>query len=532
MSSSNGKHPTASLAQRFFERFAGLPRAHGHFRPDGIERERDGKQEGFTEMIHAPVTVDLWQGHLDGVYGVGMVPITDDGTCRWGAIDIDIEHKPDILKVANEVTRLELPLITCRSKSGGVHLYLFMSEDAPASLVRGKLMEWAIALGYSGVEVFPKEIRLAGSRDYGHWINLPYFMGDATVRYAITTDGTKLDAEAFLKLAEALAVSISELEDIGMPTDMTFGDKLAEAPPCLQCIAGKGGAGSGSRNKMLFNIGIYLRKRHGDDWEGELDGYNCAPFVEEPLGHKELGNVVKSVNRKNYQFTCNEPPIAQVCSRQICLTRKFGIGGGEDDPGVVFGSLVKLNTAPPLWIWAVDGARLELTTEQLKDQGRFHTTCIDILNKWPRWMKPNSWATLIREKLEHVEVIDVPPDARPDGQMWAYLQQYCTGRAQAKNRDELLSDKPWTATAADEERYGDQVASGRTYFRAGHFKAFLEQQRMSGVTERKLFAWLRERGMEHHEFNLKGRFINCWSIPAFRLQDEAFEVPRLAQDDM
>jgi hypothetical protein len=65
----------------------------------------------------------------------------------------------------------------------------------------------------------------------------------------------------------------------------------------------------------------------------------------------------------------------------------------------------------------VDGERLELSTEQLKDQSRFHTVCMEVINKWPRQIKPNEWATLVRQKLEHVEEVEVPPDARPDGQM-------------------------------------------------------------------------------------------------------------------
>jgi hypothetical protein len=522
----------SSNAARFFVRFAGLTRAHGHFRPQGPERERDGKQEGFTETVPAPVTEELWHGHLAGVYGIGGIPITDEGTCRWGAIDVDIDKRPDLIRIAEDVRRLELPLIICRSKSGGAHLYLFCAEEVPATMLRGKLMEWSVALGYSGVEVFPKQVRLAGPRDFGNWINLPYFNGDATVRYAIDSLGARLTTEQFLDLADTLAVTESELTDIGMATDLSFGDMLADAPPCLQCIAGKGGPGDGYNNKMAFNVGIYLRKRHGDEWEGHFDAYNTEPYVTNPRGHKELAQLVKSVNRKNYQYTCNESPIAQQCNRQICLTRKFGVGGGEDDPGVVFGSLVKVETAPPTWIWDVDGARLELTTEQLKDQGRFHTACIDILNKWPKWMKPNAWAQLIRQKLEHVEVIQAPPDARPDGMMWNHLQTYTTGRAQAKNRDELAQDKPWTPTKADLERYGEQVKPGRTYFRGPHFKQYLEQQRMAGVTEKKLWGWLRERGAEHHEFSINGRFINCWSVTSFATQTDPFEVPRLPSEDM
>ena len=71
-------------------------------------------------------------------------------------------------------------------------MYLFCSEPVSAMTMRGKLMEWSVALGYSGVEVFPKQISLAGPKDIGNWINLPYFNGDHTVRYAITTDARAL----------------------------------------------------------------------------------------------------------------------------------------------------------------------------------------------------------------------------------------------------------------------------------------------------------------------------------------------------
>jgi hypothetical protein len=525
--------PQTSRAARFYARFAGLERAHGFYRPDGTERA-DGKNNGHAETPKAPVTAEIWNGHLNGVYGVGIIPIRDDATCVWGAIDIDLDKNPNLTVLAKEVRRLELPLVVCRSKSGGAHLYLFCSEPVPAQLVRGKLMEWAVALGYSGVEVFPKQTRLAGPRDFGNWINMPYFGGDNTARYAVNDAGSPLSVDAFLMLADTLACSASELEGIGLPTDMSFGDLLADAPPCLQGISGQGGAGTGHRNKMLFNVGVYLRKRHGDQWDTYFDSYNAAPFVDAPVPSKEMQQLVKSVNRKAYEFTCNESPIAQMCSRQICLTRKFGIGGGDGDPGVVFGGLVKLKTVPPTWIWDVNGERLELATEQLKDQSRFHTVCIDILNVWPRLIKPNEWATLIRNKLEHVEEVEVPEDARPEGQMWMHLQNYTTGRAKARTRDELLNDKPWSPTAEDLLRFPDsgQIEVGRVYFRGGHFRQYLEQQRMTGVSERRLWSWLRTRGAKHHHFNINGRGINVWSIPSFPEQNEPHTVPRVDAEAM
>jgi hypothetical protein len=517
-----------TLAQQFYQRFTGLPRAHGHYRSDGVERASDGKHGGFAETVHAPVTPELFDGHLQGLYGVGVVPILDDGTCWWGAIDVDIDKRPELQMVAADVRRMELPLIPCRSKSGGVHLYLFCSEAVPATLVRAKLMEWSVALGYSGVEVFPKQVRLAGPRDFGNWINLPYFSAatkSGTARYAVRADGTQLTAEEFLALATTLAVTAQELHEMAAPSDLNFGDLLHEAPPCLQCIAAKGGAGDGNSNKMMFNVGVYLRKRHGDLWDGEFDQYNKEPFINTPRGHKEMIGLTRSVNRKSYEYTCNEPPLAQVCNRQICLTRKHGIGSGnEEDPGVVFGSLRKIDTQPPAWIWDVDGARIELTTEQLKDQGRFHTACIEVLNKWPAPMKPAAWSNLIRDKLASVEVVPAPPDASPEGSMWQHLQHYTLGYTKARTRDELLDGRPWMPSDEDATRYGKEVVTGRVYFRASDFKHYLESQRMGAVTERRLWTWLRERGAEHHKFNINGRMCACWSIPAFPAPEPTTET--------
>jgi len=524
-----------ALAARFFTRFTGLSRAHGHFRPEGPERERDGKQKGFTETIHAPATEALMEGHVSGVYGIGIVPITDNGTVRWGAIDVDLDKAPSLNAIARDVLRLELPLIPCRSKSGGVHLYCFTSEEVTALALRTKLMEWSVALGFAGVEVFPKQVRLAGPRDFGNWINLPYFnagLKSFGARYAVRSDGTKLTLSEFLTLADTLALTASELDNIALAMDLSFGDLLADGPPCLQCIAGQGGAGDGQSNKMLFNLGVYCRKRYGDTWELHYDAYNNEPFINNPRGHKEMAQLTRSINRKAYEYTCHESPIAQACNRQICLTRKFGIGGGDDDPGVVFGSLVKLDTTPPTWIWDVDGSRIELATDQLKDQARFHSACIETLNKWPRAMKATTWGALIRQKLDSVEVIPAPPDASPEGTMWTHLQTYTTGRARAKSRDELLNDKPWIPAPADATRYGEQVAVGRVYFRAAHFKAFCEQQRMTGITERKIWTWLRERGATHHEFNIGGRMCNCWSVAAFPEQSADISIHRLSSEDM
>jgi hypothetical protein len=495
-----------SIAREFYARFAGLDRAHGAYTITG---KVEDKVEGIASTVREPVTMEHWLDHLKGKKGLGIVPIRDDGTCRWGAIDVDDYHL-NLGKLEVEVESLGLPLILCKTKSGGAHLYLFLSEDASAQVVRGTLMNWAVALGYSGVEVFPKQVRLASERDVGNWINMPYF---GTERWALR-GGEWLNPEDFLLLAEEVAVDTNSLQAIELPHHEAD-DLFLEAPPCLQSLA-RTGFGKGSRNQGLFNVAVYLRKRFGDEYAEQVDVYN-QHFMDPPLGHKEVAVVVRSVNKKAYEYRCTEEPIAPVCNKQICQARKYGVGTGDNDPGVTFGDLIKIKTDPPTWIWDVDGARIELTTQELRDQGRFHTRCMEELNKWPYPVKARQWREIISTALGNVQEQVAPPDATLEGTVMAMLRQYCSVKAMARSRDELLIKKPWTE-------------NGRTYFHCPDFKRYLEQQRVH-INEKKLWNILRENGAGHKEFYIKGVHINTWHVPAVEQQSESFDVPDYEQTE-
>lgn len=509
---------STTLASRFFERFRGLDRAHGIYTIKG--KRKDGeKHTGGAKTHRSAPTVELWERHLKGELTLGIVPIRDDQTCVFGAIDIDEYDGLDHAAISGKIQKADLPLIVCRSKSGGAHVYLFCREPIPAELVRNKLMEWAVYLGFSGVEVFPKQTRLAGQNDIGNWINMPYFGAakGSSDRHALR-DSTPLTAEEFLVYAADLAQTYDSLREAAPPEDGdAFHDLLHQAPPCLQALAHRGGIGEGGRNNGLFNIGVYLRKRFGDEgWAQHLDEYNNA-LLNPPLGHREVAQIVKSVNRKAYEYKCGDKPICDVCNKQICLSREFGIGTGPGDPGVVFGQLIKLETDPVMWIWDVNGERIELTTAQLKDQGRFHSRVMEELSIWPQAIKPMEWARLVREHLGMVEVMDVPLDAKPQGQMWFHLEQYCTAQSRARSKDQLLQHKPWTD-------------GGRTYFHGPHFHQYLNRQGLK-IQARTLWFWLRDGGAETHFFNLKGRGINVWSVPAFEEQTEGFDLPVIANQE-
>ena len=55
----------------------------------------------------------------------------ENNTCRWGCIDID-EYNFNHLVLITNIRKLKLPLIVCRSKSGGAHVFLFTKKFVSA----------------------------------------------------------------------------------------------------------------------------------------------------------------------------------------------------------------------------------------------------------------------------------------------------------------------------------------------------------------------------------------------------------------
>lgn len=504
-----------TTAGRFFERFRGLTRAHGTYNIENADPTRGGKVEGRASTKVEEVTEALWAMHLAGRQGLGIVPITDEGTCRFGAIDVDIYDGLDLAKVEADISRLGLPLVVCRTKSGGAHLYLFLGEQVKAKTVRHKLMEWAVALGYPNPEIFPKQNSLAGEDDvggFGCWINMPYFAGDRTTRYAIR-GGSSLSAEEFLDQADAVEISAVELEAVRVQMD----ELLEDAPPCLQFICADG-VPEGARNNAVFNLGVYAKKRHGDAWAERLDEMN-RKYLEPPLSSAEVLGVIKSLKKKDYGYKCGEPPLRGACNRQVCLARAHGVGGESNDPGITLLGLTRIDTVPPTWIVDVEGYRIELrSTEDLISQEKFRRACVEKMNLLPTKIKPPAWDRLIQRLLEKVEVIEAPEDAGPEGQFMYLVEQFCADRAQARDREELLIGKPWTD-------------GGMVYFRSGDLMKFLDHNRFREVSNAKE-AWsiLRKNGADNKQFNVKGKCVKTWCLPVFARQDEPFGVPEPPDD--
>ena len=270
-------------AKLFESLFRGGNHCHGIYNPNS--------NQYLTKKEMAEVSHYL--AHLAGKVSIGIVPLTESGYTRFGAIDDDT-HKKDktkpvvpwtqekYKKLLDKIKFLKLPLTVGKSKSGGAHCYLLLNKFYKAEDVRHILKKMAYALGYDRgtVEIFPKQEKLK-SGESGSFINLPYHGGNT--RVLLDFEGNELNTSEGLLYASKRVTNESnwskfKLLDHGKTQD---------------------------RNNRTFAATAFFKK-HYPDWEQKVKDYNNL-FNDPPLGEakgdkdSELEDTVISSNeRKDY----------------------------------------------------------------------------------------------------------------------------------------------------------------------------------------------------------------------------------------
>ena len=498
--------------------FRGYESAHGQYRVK--KKEADGKMSGRAVTVSEPATEINFEQHLNGnEYILGIIMLKQDNSCNFGVIDIDIRGQVKLnesLEDLEEKIR-QTPLVLCRSKSGGAHLYLFCEPAIAAIDMVQKLNEFAASLGYGGSEIFPKQISRANERDRGNWINLCYWDGNKTERYAIH-EGKKLNLEQFIDLAEQKTVTYEQLENY----QAKLVDLFSDGPPCLQHLMTMGFP-EGGRNISLFNVGVYYRKKNPDDWQEDLMKFNYE-HVSSPLPSSEINALVKGVSKKDYAYTCKQSPIFNYCEKSKCMKRDYGIGGIGGGQTIEIDAITKYETenrSSVRWYIEIQGERIEVTTQQLLEQNKLQKICVEKLNKCPSKMPAQKWEQRINESLSTVEVIQDPDDASPQGQFEKVLDSFLTGKVQARHKDEIMNGKPW-----------NDIDSEKVFFRSEDLFIYLESRRFRYPSQHQVWSWLRSIGGDRKTFRIKGKVVKVWSVPTPEFyEEEDLEIPSAVEEE-
>ena len=506
-----------SQAKRLLAAYVGAKAAHG---TTIVGRtNRNGKAEGKSKIVREPLTEELVQGHIDGVHGVGAIPINEESMCKWGALDIDV-YDLDHKTLQNKIQKLQLPLLHCRSKSGGAHLYLFLNEFEQAAAVRDYLTEMSIALGHSGCEIFPKQDTIIADRgDVGNFINMPYYNAELPQRYCFNDKVEAMELDEFLDAIDEKRVSLADLEamKLSKPRDL-----FPKGPPCLKHIFANGPQ-SEPRNKLLFHTCKYAKLSNPDHWQQQAEEYNRTLF-NPPLNSSEVSQTIRQHEKKDYGYLCKEEPFKSYCDPVVCAQQEHGIGSDAPDAPQVGGLTIMLSE-PRLYFMDVNGTRIQLSTEQLQNQTLWQRACMDQCIFMPPTMKPQKWQQTINALMQGATYLDVPEELTVAGEFKQHMRTYCTSHIRALAPEEMEMGKPWTD-------------GGITKFTLHGLIEFLHQRRFTGHTRAQIIQMIRDLGGDNTTQQIKKRTpkgemystIRCWWIPAFDEEDITLEKQEFEND--
>ena len=444
---------------KFKNIFEGLKIAYGQYQKG--DREENGKQKGKAFIVRKQVTDDLWKNHIEGKGpALGIIPITESNNCKWGCIDID-EYNLNHHDLISRIRNLKLPLVVCRSKSGGAHVFLFTKDFVPAIRMQKTLKKMAKSLGHEGCEIFPKQTEILVERgDTGNFLNLPYYNKMNGLRYALDDNGKAVSLESFYSMYDKYVQD--KLEEIKVEETKVL-DAFPDGPPCLNKLAIQG-FGEGARNNALFNIAVYYKQAKPDSWQDELVKAN-QNYVNPPLSNGEVQQLIKSVSRKGYdKYRCKDAPINAVCQSGLCRTKRFGVGYGEEEMPVL-GSLTKYTSKPPQWFLNVNEDRIELKSEQLYSAPLFALACLDQANLVIPVPKPKDWKQYyLKPLLQSIQEVEPLQSLDPVNEIMDLLQDWTTNRQNARTLDDIFNKLPYTD---DKREY--------TYFRMDDFFNFCKK---------------------------------------------------------
>ena len=443
------------MERKFIEYFSGLQRNYGfadlsEMMIDPQTGKNQPKKYGWT---HRQITDQDYTDHLSGKKSIGIQPCDDDGMARFGAIDIDSKDYKDfsVKKYLDIIKIYDLPLIPVKSKSGGLHLYLFLKEPVKALIIKKFLESLLFTLKLPlRTEIYPKQTELGkdseGKFIDGNFINLPYY--NKAERISINFDGKEFTFEQFIKVIEANLKTTDELEEFSLAHVKTVlqggPSEFDDGPPCLQMMT-KSPLDDG-RDRWLYNYMVFAKKRYQDKWEEMVIDAPKKYFLKDSnglvvddWGEKKVRDKIRSWKKDSTKgYTCTQEPIANFCMKSECVKRKYGF---LSDRKVLFpklSSLVKIKYPEPEYTFNVElpnGDSKNVKAKHIKQivlQEEIRSIIAAAADFVPPKVKSNEFQEVLDNLFPPKEELLPPKGTTPDEQLEEYLKDYVNG-PQAKS---------------------------------------------------------------------------------------------------
>ena len=134
----------------------------------GGRTDAHGTWEGGSKK--SPVSYETFARHLYGEELIGIYPLTDGSTVRWGCSDIDIDDLDSARNLQVAFGMKSIPSFVEKTVRG-FHVWVFANDWIPAPIMRRAFLSAHEVIGLPPKEVNPKQEEANG---LGNYVRLPY----------------------------------------------------------------------------------------------------------------------------------------------------------------------------------------------------------------------------------------------------------------------------------------------------------------------------------------------------------------------
>lgn len=493
---------TVQEVNKFQDFFHGNEFAYGVHIPD--KSRKNGKKVGKSFTKQEFVRYETYFSHVDGKQSIGIIPVNKDNCIKFAVIDVDVyNNQQKLISIVDKIYKHDLPFLPFLTKSGGLHLFLFLKSFTDSKQVLKSVREYLPIFGLDDkVEIFPKQTSISEGGT-GNWINLPYFA--EKYRPMIDKEFKPVSFSRAILEIERKRMTIEQLEVT------TEGLLLANAPPCLQTIYYDGY--TDMRNEYLFNMAVYLKAVDEESFEFEVQNANNQ--LRNPVDAKELEDTLLSSHRKRtYSYKCKLPPICDFCNKAICQTRQFGVGGGEISE-LSFEEFFQHKADPPYYEWVVNGTKLTFYSEtEIIQQQKFRELCMREIHILPVRLKDITWTKIVNRALGNIQIVEEDPNSEISlGSIFlSHLYEFLELRVKAQTKPQILLGRVFV----NKERHCYMFQS----------KDFIDFM----LNEKKFFSF-RVAEMQTRLRRLGGKSIKTY-IDKRNKSMRVWELPLYAMDDI
>jgi hypothetical protein len=118
----------------------------------------------------------------------------------------------------------------------------------------------------------------------------------------------------------------------------------------------------------------------------------------------------------------------------------------------------------------------------------------------PIHMPPQRWLRYLSEVITTADIVQMPEDAGPSGQLWEWIETFCLQQVNALTKEEVWLGKPYRE-------------NGRVYFRSHDLFRYLEARRVKFSSQQAVWQVMKDRGAGQEKWHIKKRFVNVWHLP-------------------